>query len=384
MNILIINFEYPPLGGGGGVATRHIAEELSHRHRVHVLTTGYGDLAAQETVAGVHIHRVRVWGRKSLPTASISSLLTFVPAALVAGWRICRQIKFDIINAQFVIPSGIVGAFLSRLFHIPFVVSFIGGDIYDPSKGISPHRHPALLFLIRVVASFADAATAISEDTKRRAQQIHGVTLPISVLHLGLVPLSIAPVSRSSFGLPDQASIFITIGRLIPRKGYAQLLHAWQNIPQAHLIIIGSGPLEKTLQQLVVELDLTDRVHLYGQVSEEHKHQLLLLADGYVSAAEHEGFGIVFLEAMGAGLPIVTFNNGGHTDFLTPNENALLVPVGQMDQLIAACQRLVHEPALRLRVGRQNKEKAKDFYIEKTVKRFENLLIKVKNHESSN
>ena len=102
MNILIVNFEYPPLGGGGGVATRQFSEELAKRHTIHILTTGFKGLASYEVANKVVIHRVPVWGRSSLPTASLLSMISFVLSAFWFGVGICGREKFDVINAQFV------------------------------------------------------------------------------------------------------------------------------------------------------------------------------------------------------------------------------------------------------------------------------------------
>lgn len=376
MRLLIINFEYPPLGGGGGVATQHIAEELAQRHEVHVITTKHTSLMSTETLRGVHVHRVPVLGRRDLPTSTLLSLLSFAPTAFWCGLQLTRRQQFDVINAQFVIPSGIPAALIARIRRRPLVVSFIGGDVYDPTKGTSPHRHGVLRWLIRRIARQASLCTAISEDAKQRALELHHVKCDITVTHLGLKPQTTTATTRQALRAPTAKSLWVSIGRLIPRKGYRELLHAWQALPTAHLIVIGSGPLQDSLQRTAHELNLEDRVDFRGFVSETEKAQLLTVADGYVSAAEHEGFGLVFLEAMHAGLPIVATNNGGQTDFLHHETNALLVPPHNPAALSQAITRLMSDAALAHHLGANNKRDVQQFYLPATVARFEAVLLR--------
>lgn len=114
---------------------------------------------------------------------------------------------------------------------------------------------------------------------------------------------------------------------------------------------------------------------LLGHVSEETKQELLYCADTYVSAAQHEGFGIVFLEAMDAGLPIIAANDGGQRDFLTHGIHALLVAPHDAISLAQAIKTLSSNPKMRSQMSERNRKDVQQYYLVTTAAQFENALV---------
>lgn len=381
MKILLINYEYPPLGGGGGIETRDLAEELAKKNRVSVLTTGYGDLPHKQLINNVTIYRVPVLGRKDLPTASLLSMVTFFPAAFLAGLYLIINERPNIINAHFAVPSGLPAVLLAKIFNIPFVLTLIGGDIYDPSKGISPHRHSGLRVIINLIMRGADKLTAISKDTKKRVEQYFRPVIDIEVVPLGLVvPAPVDENEIATFRNNEEKNIsFMAIGRLVSRKGYDDLLNALAALRNRNtmLHIIGDGPLMDELKNKAKSLNIKDRVILHGRVSEKEKMILLAKSDAYVSASQHEGFGICFLEAMHSGLPIMATDTGGQTDFLVPGRNAFLVPVGDVVRMAEVMEMLSNQSTLRQKMGTFNKTDIKQYLISSTANRYQEIFDEV-------
>ncbi len=376
MNILTFDYEYPPVGGGGGVVHALIVEELAKNHRVCVITSAYQDLPRTEVRGGVEVHRVPVLGRDDVNSASLLSMLSYPPLAWKAAARMMRKEKFDIINSHFAVPTGPGSLPAARIAKIPHVLSLHGGDIYDPSKKLSPHRLPVVRSAVNWVLRRSDAVVAQSSNTRENAYRYYRYRGPIEVIPLGIRQPHVPAASRAELGLAEDQFIAITVGRLVKRKGIDQLLAALKRdgCSQVQLIIVGDGPEREPLERLSGELGLTDRVSFAGRVEEELKWQLLRCADIYVSSTLHEGFGLVYLEGMAAGLPIVTFDHGGQVDFLRDGETGCLVTAGDTSGLASAIARLADDPQTVARIGAANLQRAPNHRIEECAGQYEQLF----------
>ena len=374
VRILFCNYEYPPLGGGGGVVMASLARELAKRHEVTVLTSRAGELPALSDESGVRVVRVPVVFRAALDTANFPSMLAYLPAAAWRASRMRRGESFDVVNTHFVVPTGPAGQWIAERFRIPNVLSVHGGDLYDPSKKLSPHRHGWLRRPIQRLLRRADAVIAQSTNTRDNVREIYGVDRSVGLIPLGIDrPPSIDRVPASAFGLPPGAFTIVTIGRLVARKQTTQLVGAIaaSGVANAHLLVVGGGPDAEPIRRAAAEHGIADRVHLLGRLENADKYRVLAAADLFASTSQHEGFGLVFLEAMAFGLPVICYDHGGQTDYLETGRTGYVL---KLDDAIAfaGAIRAVAESADRGReTGENNRRLVEQYFIDRCAERYE-------------
>lgn len=364
--VLLLNYEYPPLGGGAGVATAALAAGLAARGaRVHVVTAAPpkgvppADYSGPPSLAldgppGLTVHRVRC-RRTGLHEATMLDAGSYVLAALPVVERLLRRERPDIVHLFFSLPTGLLLP-LVRAYGARSVVSLRGSDVpgYDPSNCGLQRAHRLLRPLTRWIWRRADRVVALSAGLGELARRTDP-SLRFSVIHNGVDLARFRP--RAPHGAADQPVRCVSVARLVERKGLDDLLRALALLEpdRYRLEIVGSGPAGPSLRALAAALGVSGRVRFAGALDRDGVADRLRRADIFTLPSRDESFGNAFAEALASGLPVVGTAVGGIPEFVHHGEHGFLVPPGDPVALAAAIRRLGEDPALRALIAARNR-----------------------------
>lgn len=311
MNILLINYEFPPLGAGASNATWHIGREMARMgHHVCVLTSGYRGSYGYSKQEGMTVFRCPAVRRK-VSESNIFEMISFVISAVIFLPFVVIKHKTDGIICFFSIPCGPLGLWAKILFGIPYIVSLRGGDVPGNEKRLD-NIHAILKPLRRLVYSRSTHVVANSEGL--RALALKSDPFPISIIPNGVDTNFFCPVKdkKNYSGLN-----ILFAGRLSEQKNirwmFEKLSAFVKNIDQPLLLhVAGDGPQKKQLQIIANELGISDHVKWYGWVDKPTLLSLYHKSDCFVNPSFCEGMPNTVLEAMACGLPVLASNVPGN------------------------------------------------------------------------
>jgi glycosyltransferase involved in cell wall biosynthesis len=359
--ILFINYEYPPVGGGGGNAMRHIAREMARRgHAPYVLTAAQGHLPALEIADGVTVRRIPAL-RQRVERSSIPEMIAFMGASLLAAPGYARQWRAEAVIAFFTVPSGPAAWLLRRSNKLPYVIALRGGDVpgFDPLTMKTYHTLAG--GFIRWLWHDADAVIANSQGLADMARA-HDPKQSVGVISQGADTEGIAP--KATYAVRDPVEL-LTVGRLAKHKGLDVLLAALALIApdlRWKLSMVGDGPERHALKSQAAHLGLSDRISFRGWARREDLPQVYREADIFVLPSREEGMANVLMEAMCAGLPVIATRIAGSDEAVLDGETGLLVPTEDPPALARALEASIKDAAARERQGRAGRARVESTY----------------------
>jgi glycosyltransferase involved in cell wall biosynthesis len=367
MRILVLNYEYPPLGGGAAVATAALAHGLAERGiAVDVVTAGLGAEGERRATdrpeqpagsTGLSLYRVKS-RRTGVHEAGMGDAASYLVAALPVIRRLLRSHKYDAIHIFFSLPTGALLPFLPR--GIPVVVSLRGSDVpgYDPHNSSLQRAHRLLAPLTRWIWRRADRVVPVCESLGQLALRTFP-DLRYTVVPNG-VDLTLFHPADPATRVPSHRIRCVAVARLIERKGLGDLIRALALLEPGRfeLEIVGGGADEKVLRDLAAELGVGREVRFLGPLSRIGVAERLRQADLFTLPSAAEAFGNVFAEALASGLPVVGSTTGGIPDLVEHGSNGLLVPPGDVHALAGAIRYLGDDPELRAEMALRNRARA--------------------------
>ncbi len=364
MKILMFNYEFPPIGGGGGWVTYFLGKHfVAAGHQVTIVTSQFRNLPTNEMIEGMDIIRVPAL-RNSPDVCAIYEMLTYVLSSTYYGHSIAYDFQPDIIQVFFGIPSGICAYWLQKIRKFPYMVFLGGRDV--PRVNPNPPYYRWLYWLltpvIRSIWRNADEVIACSYGLKQLAKQTDE-KIPITVVPDGLELDRFEYTNRS---LNSNCVKILTVGRLIPRKGFQYLIQALPKIIQSakfsfKLDIVGDGPYRTQLQKLANQLEVDAYVQFSGSVNYTDLPAKYWQADIFTLCSSAEGMPLVVLEAMGASLPIIASKVQGIEDLVAIGENGYLVATGDVEEIAEKIIHLINHPHQRLQMGEVSHEKVQPY-----------------------
>ncbi len=225
---------------------------------------------------------------------------------------------------------------------------------------------PIFKMALRRIGNSTDVLTYLGEFTKTAIAKSVGNKVELRQIAPGISTEFFAPGIKSTkllqkYNLANSPTL-VCVGRLVHRKGQDKLLRAMPEIlravPNAQLLIVGSGPREAYLRKKISKLDLDKSVKLTGRVSYSELPEHILLGDVFVMPSrsrffglEVEGLGIVYLEASSCGLPVIAGDSGGAPDAVSINETGLVVDGNDVTAIAKSCINLLADPKLAKEFG---------------------------------
>ena len=358
---------YPTFGGSGIIATE-LGKALADKgYEVHFIAYRQ-PVRLNKQVNNVVFHEVRV---------AEYPLFEYPPYELGLACKlfdVVRHANLDILHVHYAIPHAYVAYLTKQMLaeygiSIPIVTTLHGTDITLVGK--SPTLLPAVSFSINQ----SNVVTAVSDSLKNETLDFFSITKPIKVIP-NFIDFNLHDYSFNqeihSFYAPDGQKIIIHISNFRPVKRVLDVIHIFSKIREempAKLLMVGDGPQRDEAEKISRKLKLNTDVKFLGKTADISR--LLAISNLFLLPSEKESFGLVALEAMAAGLPVISSNIGGLSKVNIDGETGYTSSVGDLNKMSDDAVKILTNKSLFISMSKNAKEYAKKYDLKKILPLYE-------------
>ncbi|MCX7863026.1 MAG: glycosyltransferase family 4 protein [Bacteroidales bacterium] len=382
MKILMLNYEYPPLGGGAGRICKNISEYLvQFGHEVTILTTHFGSLPEIEKVNG----KPTIWRIKSKRKKQFQSNPYEMYDWLIKSWKELKvhliNNQYDLCFANFSIPGGWLAYKIRKKFGIPYCIISHGHDIPWFYKKQMFVYHVIMYFTIKKIVNNAHYLFVQSKYMRLNAEKFVGQKHHKKVV---LIPNGVNRINIDTSLRQKNIFTILFVGRLVKQKNPLIFLKAMKRLSRMqipyHAFMIGDGKLRNKLEKYIVKNKLK-HVKITGWLDDENVWKFYEKSHVMVMPSEIEGMSISNLEALSAGLYLIATPVSGNSEMLACCCNGEIVPLHNDREISNAIQRFYFQQYLNKKfLADNNREQfIQVFSWEKIVKEYEKYLLLMTN-----
>lgn len=369
----MLNYEYPPLGGGASNATYYLLKEFSQIDDIAIdliTSSATNDFEEEKLNNSIHIYKLPV-DKKSLHYWTQREIISYSCQAYKYIKKVKKQKKYDLIHAFFGVPCGAIAYRFRK--EIPYIVSSRGSDVPGFNERFSS-QYIFLKPIIRRVWRNAAAVIANSQGLKELALKTDR-NAKIDIIYNGV---NIEDFSRRDNRESGDITI-LTVARLIKRKGIDDLIRAVPAIAKERqnikLRIIGEGNMENELKSLAQKLEIAKYIEFLGYIPHNEISNYYSSSDIFVLPSKNEGMSNTVLEAMASGLPIITTDTGGTRELI--NENGIIIPSEDSGAISNAVLRFINDRKLRENMGIKSRKIAESMSWKNVAKEYYRIYEEV-------
>lgn len=350
LKVCFVTKMYPPRTGGGATYAYELANalgELGHEVDVYTQSVPGGDDDV-DTHPNVTVTRIT----KARPLVVFSTLYFSVACRLQIDFD-----RYDVIHGTLMPASTIAfGPWFLRSLDAPLVLTSHGTS-YDEARSVDPRGftdylfkyffHPVNVVLDAYSGQFADKIIAVSDHTHEQLCDLYRFDEEkLTTIPPGIDTERFRPVPEIHSAVDEENDTVLVLSRLDPRKGIDKAIRAFAQLERedTELLIGGTGRLESSLKELASELGVREDVRFLGFVPNQELPALYSSVDLFVLPSEYEGFGIVFMEAMACGTPVIGTDVGGIPTAIDDGETGYLVSKDGIGQLSTHIDAILDDP----------------------------------------